>query len=219
MIECRNIAKGKGKGELIVSGTKGYVYVPAPWWKTDYFEVRYENPQNNKRHFYQLENEGICYMLVSFLHSIKKIINQFINGNIDELRICDVELKSSCEIPTFTPVETPILHERFEKQVELKSDDVALVATDKTFTYSELNIKANRIANALIKKGVTAKSNVLVMLPRTSDLIASLIGVLKAGCAYMLIDPNLPNDRINANVVFCIILLANLTVMDMLLKI
>ncbi len=61
----------KSEGELIISGTKGYVYVPAPWWKTDYFEVRYENPQNNKRHFYQLESEGICYMLVSFLHSIK----------------------------------------------------------------------------------------------------------------------------------------------------
>ena len=61
----------KSEGELIVSGTKGYIYVPAPWWKTDYFEVRYENPEDNKRHFYQLEGDGIRYELVEFSHAIK----------------------------------------------------------------------------------------------------------------------------------------------------
>ena len=60
----------KSEGELIISGTKGYIYVPAPWWKTDYFEIRYENPADNKRHFYPLEGEGIRYELVSFLKSI-----------------------------------------------------------------------------------------------------------------------------------------------------
>lgn len=60
----------KSEGELIISGTKGYIYVPAPWWKTDYFELRYENPVDNKRYFYQLEGEGIRYELVSFLKSI-----------------------------------------------------------------------------------------------------------------------------------------------------
>ena len=61
----------KSEGELIISGTKGYIYVPAPWWKTDYFEVRYENPQNNRRYFYQLDGEGLRYMLLSFLKSIR----------------------------------------------------------------------------------------------------------------------------------------------------
>jgi choline-phosphate cytidylyltransferase len=60
----------KSEGELIISGTKGYIYVPAPWWKTDYFEVRFENPADNKRYFYQLEGEGIRYELVTFLNSI-----------------------------------------------------------------------------------------------------------------------------------------------------
>jgi choline-phosphate cytidylyltransferase len=65
------VGKGvKSEGELIISGTKGYVYVPAPWWKTDYFEVRYENPANNKRYFYQLDGEGIRYEIVSFIKSI-----------------------------------------------------------------------------------------------------------------------------------------------------
>ena len=66
------VGKGvKSEGELIISGTNGYIYVPAPWWKTDYFEVRYENPADNKRYFYQLDGEGIRYMLVQFVRSIE----------------------------------------------------------------------------------------------------------------------------------------------------
>ena len=61
----------KSEGELVVSGTKGYIYVPAPWWKTDYFEIRYENPEDNRRYFYQLDGEGIRYEIVSFLKSIE----------------------------------------------------------------------------------------------------------------------------------------------------
>ena len=52
------VGKGvKSEGELIISGTKGYIYVPAPWWKTDYFEIRYENATENRRYFYQLDGE------------------------------------------------------------------------------------------------------------------------------------------------------------------
>ena len=68
-----SIKVGKGvktEGELVISGTTGYVYVPAPWWKTDYFEIRRENPSQNKRYFYQLEGEGIRYEIVSFLKAI-----------------------------------------------------------------------------------------------------------------------------------------------------
>lgn len=75
----------KSEGELIVSGTKGYIYVPAPWWKTDYFEVRYENSENNKRHFYQLEGDGIRYELVEFAHAIQNGNAEFyINRNVTQ---------------------------------------------------------------------------------------------------------------------------------------
>ena len=56
---------------MIVTGTKGYIYVPAPWWKTDYFEVRYENAEDNQRFFYQLDGEGIRYEIVAFAKSIE----------------------------------------------------------------------------------------------------------------------------------------------------
>lgn len=80
----------KSEGELIISGTKGYIYVPAPWWKTDYFEIRYEDPADNKRYFYQLDGEGIRYELVAFVRAIER--GKTIT-NIDEMityKISDV---------------------------------------------------------------------------------------------------------------------------------
>ena len=61
----------KAEGEMVITGTKGYIYVPAPWWKTDYFEVRFENPAENKRHFYQLDGEGIRYEIVAFAKEVE----------------------------------------------------------------------------------------------------------------------------------------------------
>lgn len=61
----------KSESDLVISGTSGYAYVPSPWWKTDYFELRYENPVDNKRYFYQVDGEGIRYELVQFASAIR----------------------------------------------------------------------------------------------------------------------------------------------------
>lgn len=80
----------KSEGEMIISGTKGYLYVPSPWWLTDYFEIRYENPSENKRYFYQLDGEGIRYELVDFVKSINtKQASQYISEDVSEA-ICAV---------------------------------------------------------------------------------------------------------------------------------
>lgn len=66
------IADGvKSEGELILSGTNGYIYVPAPWWKTDYFEIRYEDVKKNRRYFYQLDGEGIRYEIAAFAKAVE----------------------------------------------------------------------------------------------------------------------------------------------------
>lgn len=62
----------KSEGELIISGTKGYIYVPAPWWKTEYFEVRFENQSFNKKYFYKFEGDGLRYEIAELLEMINK---------------------------------------------------------------------------------------------------------------------------------------------------
>lgn len=60
----------KTEGDLVVSGTKGYVYVPAPWWLTDYFEIRYEDSVKNKKYFYSYDGEGLRYEIQEFVSMI-----------------------------------------------------------------------------------------------------------------------------------------------------
>ena len=80
----------KSEGELVISGTDGYIYVPAPWWKTEYFEIRYENAADNRRYFYQLDGEGIRYELVKFIRAI---------GNNKEDAIISTEITTAiCKV-------------------------------------------------------------------------------------------------------------------------
>ena len=90
-VATAKVGKGvKSEGDLVISGTKGYVYIPAPWWKTDYFEIRYEDQNSNKRYFYQLDGEGIRYELVAFLRAIQTGKDtSFINREISDA-ICEV---------------------------------------------------------------------------------------------------------------------------------
>lgn len=60
----------KTEGSLTIAGTKGYVYVPAPWWKTDYFEVRYEDQNQNKKYFYPFVGEGLRYEIKDFVTAV-----------------------------------------------------------------------------------------------------------------------------------------------------
>ncbi len=62
----------KTEGNMVVSGTKGYIYVPAPWWLTDYFEVRYEDQTKNKKYFYSYDGEGLRY-------EIQELISMIVN--------------------------------------------------------------------------------------------------------------------------------------------
>lgn len=93
----------KSEGELIISGTNGYIYVPAPWWKTDYFEIRYENPADNQRFFYQLDGEGIRYEIVAFSKSIEakrsmSYIGAEVTRSITEIMECFNNRKDLIEI-------------------------------------------------------------------------------------------------------------------------
>ncbi len=87
----------KTEGNLVISGTKGYVYVPAPWWKTDYFELRFEDQNKNRRLFFPFDGDGLRYELRTFVDAIQSGLHRRIVLNEDELlamsRVQDMFLK------------------------------------------------------------------------------------------------------------------------------
>ncbi|PRY45203.1 non-ribosomal peptide synthetase [Umezawaea tangerina] len=119
-----------------------------------------------------------------------------------DLAELDVRTPSERELvaalDTGHPAEVPTrcVHELVEAQVDRTPDAVALRATDTTLTYRELDAAANRLAHHLIALGVRPGDLVGVCLPRTSRLVVSILGVLKAGAAYVPIDPAYPADRV-----------------------
>lgn len=88
------------------------------------------------------------------------------------------------------------VHQLFEEQAQKTPDKTAVIACDQTLTYAQLNEQANRIAHGLIEQGVKMGDIVAFALPRKSYLISAIFGILKAGAAYLPIDPDFPEERI-----------------------
>lgn len=88
------------------------------------------------------------------------------------------------------------IHELFEQQVEKNPDAIAVVYEDISLTYKDLNKKANQLAHYLIEQGVKADSLVGLCVERSLDMIVGILGVLKAGGAYLPLDPNYPEARL-----------------------
>ena len=89
----------------------------------------------------------------------------------------------------------PCLHELVEEQVGRTPDAIAVVSEERTVDYAGLNREANRLARRLRAVGVGAESVVGVCLHRSVDLVVALLGVLKAGGAYLPVDPDYPAER------------------------
>ncbi len=88
------------------------------------------------------------------------------------------------------------IHELFEEQVEKTPDNVAVVLGTKALTYEELNRRSNQLARLLRKKGAGSENIVAIMAERSIEMIVGIIGILKAGSAYLPIDPEYPRERI-----------------------
>ncbi|MFI7406724.1 amino acid adenylation domain-containing protein [Streptomyces sp. NPDC049541] len=97
---------------------------------------------------------------------------------------------------TAHPVTADTLPAAFEAQVERDPDRVALIGEQETLSYGEFNRRANRLAHWLVEQGAGPERLVAVKIPRSVDLLVALYAVVKAGAAYVPVDPELPEDRV-----------------------
>ena len=89
------------------------------------------------------------------------------------------------------------IHQLFEEQVKLYPDNIALVYENQQFTYQQLNSQANQLAHYLQNLGVKPDDLVGICLERSSELIISLLAIIKAGAAYLPLDPDYPLERLS----------------------
>ena len=94
-------------------------------------------------------------------------------------------------------VKERVFYAPLERYAVEQPDKTALIASDRTLTYAEFNREANRIAHALMARGVKKGDRVVVLLPRTSAVLLTFYGVSKAGAAYIPCDPEYPAERIS----------------------
>ncbi|MDB9374690.1 non-ribosomal peptide synthetase [Nodularia sphaerocarpa] len=132
-----------------------------------------------------------------------QIILESIVTNIDA-KISDLSLLTAQEEELLinwnaTSREYPThecIHELFAAQVERTPDEIALIFGEESFTYRELNIKANQLAHYLQTLGVKPEIPVGICLERSPEMIISMLGVLKAGGFYVPLDPAYPDERL-----------------------
>ncbi len=138
--------------------------------------------------------------LIKHFTNILEGISNNINQEISEIDMLTKEEKHQI-INEFnnTKAEYPkhkTIHELFEEQAQSTPDSIAVIYEDKKLTYNSLNKKSNQMARVLRSKGVKADSIVAIMAERSIDMITGIMGIIKAGGAYLPIDPEYPNDRI-----------------------
>ena len=139
--------------------------------------------------------ETMAQRLVRALEAVASDPGQLI-GEIDILD--EAERREILEEWNATDRVVPemTLAELFEAQVERSPKAPALVFGDAQLSYGELNERANRLANLLMSEGIGLEDLVAVAMPRSVEMIVSLLGIVKAGAAYLPLDPDYPTERL-----------------------
>jgi len=131
------------------------------------------------------------------------IINCIVANN--NVKICDISVIGEKEqhkiLNKFNDSkieydENKTISQLFEEQVNKTPNEVAIVFEKQNLTYKELNERANQVANYIRNKGIKSNDIIGIMLPRSLELLISILGVLKSGACYIPIDPTYPEKRI-----------------------
>ncbi|MCX2812351.1 amino acid adenylation domain-containing protein, partial [Bacillus sp. ChL18] len=146
------------------------------------------------------EEVTVIHFAERFIHALNEML-----GNLDR-SVRDVGLLTETQMNhilyefnntniEYKEINKPI-HELFEFQAEKTPDQTALIYEDNKVTYKELNDKSNAFARTLRSRGIQSEDIVGIMLERSIEMVAGILGILKSGAAYMPIDPKNPKDRI-----------------------
>src|SRR6266436_1594003 len=90
-----------------------------------------------------------------------------------------------------------LLHEKFERQAAFSPDAIALVCGTERMSYGQLNQRTNQLARWLRGQGIGPEKCVGLLLPRSNEVYVVLLGILKAGAAYVPLDPDYPAQRVS----------------------
>ena len=167
-------------------------------------------------HFFDINDSGIINVAYDYktskytsddiysLHSrLLHIMNQILDNNEILLKDIDILTPDEKEEVLYRFNETIIdypkdktISQLFEEQVEKTPNNIALVFEDQELTYKALNERANSLAYYLRQKGVGRDDLIGIMVNRSLEMIVSILAVLKAGGAYIPIDPSYPQERV-----------------------
>lgn len=120
---------------------------------------------------------------------------EFFNTKLLDLRSAKQKKEHDKANDTKQDYVGKLLHEGFFANVKVIPDKTALVNDGKSYTYAQLNERANCIANAVIEAGAVEGDRVLIELPKSFEQIAAVLGVLKAGCIYVPLTYGQPTSR------------------------
>ncbi|MCM3291599.1 LLM class flavin-dependent oxidoreductase [Paenibacillus sp. MER 180] len=136
------------------------------------------------KHYCILLNSGISHLDIP-ITELDMLTQDEKDLMLDEWNATDMSLPEKC------------IHQLIEAQVNLTPDAIAVVFEDRQVTYKDLNHRANQIAVVLRNSGVTLDTIVGIYLERSDEMIAGMLGVLKAGGKYLPLDPTIPVHRLN----------------------
>ena len=93
--------------------------------------------------------------------------------------------------------ETKVIHEQFEARVAETPDAIAVACGEREISYGELNSRANAVANELIRRGISRGTLAAFCMQRSPEALIAILGILKAGAAYVPLDPVYPDERLS----------------------
>ncbi|MGP3195798.1 amino acid adenylation domain-containing protein [Serratia marcescens] len=146
-----------------------------------------------------IEAQRVCGYMAQALSALAQALEQAPQTPVCELEVMPdeeyaLQLCRWNHTAEAYPADTCV-HELFEQQARLTPQAIALIQDAQRLSYAQLNARANRLAHRLIERGVQPGDRIAVRLARSIELVCAQLAVIKAGAAYVPIDPQLPAAR------------------------